>query len=196
MCSVYSYDKEGVIISLDLEWLGPNPNVHSVIALAAISYAQDGTRLSQFSANIKTINPSFDSKTMKWWSTQLKAWEQNQENQQDPIEVFSDFVTWINQFDNYVWLVYNGALDIQFLQANLKRFAKADLSEFYWQSIELRAYLMGALSLPWESTAKRNWRDSVTLQNVETVGKLEHTPLVDCEIQADAFWRVANRKDF
>src|SRR5215217_1551242 len=85
-----------IYVSTDIESDGPVPGLNSMLSFASAAFLADKTLVSTFSANLETLHSaSGDPETMAWWETKPEAWRACRNNQQPPLIVMPQYVSWL-----------------------------------------------------------------------------------------------------
>ena len=84
-----SKQKSLLVLSIDIEATGPVPGLYSMISLGVAGFIQTKDNQKKvvytFEGHMKELEEAKqDPDTMKWWKTQIEAWEYITSNQKSP----------------------------------------------------------------------------------------------------------------
>lgn len=149
-----------IYISVDIETDGPIPGVYSMLSLGAAAFKPDGTLISTFSVNLKTLSGAKEHPdTMKWWKSQKEAWEAHRKKTIDPKAGMERFVKWTKGLtssgEKLVCVGYPAGFDFTFLYWYLINFV--DYSPFSFSCLDIKTYAMAVLGTNYRDTTKRNF---------------------------------------
>jgi len=153
-----------IYISVDIETDGPIPGPNSMLSFGAAAFLEDGTLVDTYEANLELLpNAEPDLDTMKWWRTQLKAWEACRKNKREPSGVMPEFVEWVESLkdkvnDKKTRPVFVGApagFDFNFMYWYMIRFA--NYSPFSFSALDVKTFAMATLGCDYRKATKRNF---------------------------------------
>lgn len=85
-----------IYVSTDVEADGPIRGPSSMLSFASAAFQADKTLVGTFEANLTTLPDAHgDPRTMRWWSSQPKAWAACRTNPRDPAVVMPEYVAWL-----------------------------------------------------------------------------------------------------
>lgn len=137
-----------IYFSVDLEADGPCPGMHSMLALGCAAFAQDGTRLDTFSANLTPLPESRPHPvTEAWWATQPReVFDACRFQPRPPDEVMPLFSEWVVKTCGAslpVFVAWPVAFDFPFVDHYLRRFTRGN--PFGYKALDVQSLAMGAV---------------------------------------------------
>jgi len=144
-----------IYVSTDVEADGPIPGINSMLSFGSAAYTTDKKLVGTFSANLHTLPGAVaDTKTMEWWKTQKEAWAECRQNQQDPVKVMPEFVSWLKKLPGKpVFVGYPAVYDFMFVYWYLIRFAGE--SPFSFSALDIKSFAMAVLKTNYRDTNKK-----------------------------------------
>ena len=178
-------------ISVDIETDGPIPGDFSMLSLGAAAFDADGNLISTFAQNINQLpEASQDPDTMKWWSTQPKAWQALQSNVVNPVTAMKSFHEWQSQYTNPVFIAWPLSFEAMFLGHYLWKFAGAHPFSYRW--VDMRSYAAGTLKCNISSASQQNFPKHWSVDDPHT-----HVAFEDAIEQGRIFMKmVKENKDY
>jgi len=161
---------EEIYISTDIEADGPIPGPYSMLSFGSAAFKRDKTLIGTFTANLKPLPGAIqDPDTMKWWTTQPKAWEECQKNTQDPESAMKEYVAWLKRIPGKpVFVGYPVTFDFMFVYWYIIKFAGE--SPFSFSAVDIKTYAMSMLKIDFNKIRKKimpkNWFDSTRKSHV------------------------------
>ncbi len=161
---------EEIYISTDIEADGPIPGPYSMLSFGSAAFKRDKTLIGTFTANLKPLPGAIqDPDTMKWWTTQPKAWEECQKNTQDPESAMKEYVAWLKRIPGKpVFVGYPVTFDFMFVYWYIMKFAGE--SPFSFSAVDIKTYAMSMLKIDFNKIRKKimpkNWFDSTRKSHV------------------------------
>lgn len=177
--------KTEIYISTDVEADGPIPGIHSMLSFGSAAYLVDKTLVGTFTANLETLpNATTDSRTMKWWEGQPKAWEAARENLQSPEKAMKNYVAWLKQLPGLpVFVGYPASYDFMFVYWYLIHFTGE--SPFSFSALDIKTLAMALLKTDYRKTTQqtmpKRWFDP------KSSSHLPHRALDDAIEQGELF---------
>ncbi len=190
---IYQYGRMELVlteiyISTDIETDGPIPGEYSMLSLGSAAFEQGGSLVSIFSANLTCLPDAIQDKDiMVWWRTQPEAWAACRENHKSPVDVMSDYVTWVKSFSQKpVFVACPIGFDYAFVYWYMIKFVGE--SPFRHAGIDIRSYAMAALKKDaYRKSSKRNMPRRWFSETVHT-----HKALDDAIEQGILFCNMLN----
>lgn len=177
--------KTETYVSVDIEADGPIPGMNSMMALGAVAFDPEGMELTEFYDKLEPLqNATPDSKTLRWWKQNPKAWQEATRSPRDPIEVIQDFHKWLlNLPGKPVFVGYPASYDFMFVYWYLIKFAQS--SPFGFQALDLKTLAYSKLNLPFRQVSK------ATMPK-EWLGKTKHSHVAveDAREQGHLFFKI------
>jgi hypothetical protein len=146
-----------VYVSCDIESDGPIPGDFSMLSLGAAAFAPDGTLISTFSVNLRTLpGAQEDPDTMKWWSGNQEAYNLTRQDTRDPKQAMEQFVSWVNKLGGKPVVVgYPVFFDYMFVYFYIRHFGlETNLS---FSALDIKTYASAMLKLPYRESTKKNF---------------------------------------
>lgn len=114
-------------LSFDIETDGPSPMINSMLSIGIALMTSDGNFADTLSVNIKKRDDAKeDENTMKWWKTQLLAWERCHQNMLTPQEAMAQvaefYFKWSKEY-KLIWIAAPICFDWMFLKCYYTVFA-------------------------------------------------------------------------
>lgn len=153
-----------IYVSTDVEADGLIPGVHSMLSFGSAAFTADKRLVGTFSANLDTLEgATTDRRTMDWWASQPRAWEECRTHTRPAAEVMPEYVAWLDALPGKpVFVGYPAAYDFLFVYWYLIKFAGR--SPFSYSALDVKSYAMAMLGTPFRESTKRNmpsrWFDS------------------------------------
>lgn len=149
-------DKVEIYISTDVEADGPIPGQNSMLAFASAAFDEGKNLLGTFSANLETLpDAKPDPKTMEWWKSKPKAWEECRKDLKPPDRTMRDYLRWLKALPGLpVFVGYPAAYDFMFVYWYLIRFAGE--SPFSHSALDIKTLAMAMLKKPYRQCVKKN----------------------------------------
>lgn len=146
-----------IYVSVDVETDGPIPGPNSMLSLGAAAFQPDGLMLNSFRVNFQLLEGARgDPKTMAWWKTQPKAWEECRRNPTEIGTAMQDFAVWVNALPGKpVFVGYPAGFDFLFVYWYLIKFTGA--SPFSFSALDIKSYAAALLNLPYRDATKKAW---------------------------------------
>jgi len=183
-----------IYVSVDIECNGPCPGLHSMLSIGAVAFdANKGIGrdavIGQFSANLDLIPGSTtDPDTMKWWSTQLEAWEACRVAPQKLEKALPALADWLETLPGPpIFVGYPAGYDFTFVYYYLHRFASGR-NPFVRNAIDIETYVMGMTGTGYLEVGKRSWPEHWFDRTL----KHTHVALDDAMEQGVTFLRIMN----
>ena len=132
---------QAIYIVTDIECDGLTLGTNSMIALASVAVADNGTRLSEFEAVLAPLEgASRDSNTMKWWSERPQAWEAATRNPTSAAEAMTRFVRWVQSMSGpCIFTAHPLAFDGNWIDFYLRRFTRYAVLQGHYEPDKLFA---------------------------------------------------------
>lgn len=145
-----------IYVSTDIEANGPIPGPYSMLSFGSAAFQADGTLLSTFTANLKTLEGAAEHpETMAWWAKQPEAWKACRENLRDIGEAIEEYAVWLENLPaRPVFVGFPAAYDFQFVYWYLIRFAGR--SPFSFSALDIKTLAMVVLGKEYRETKKGN----------------------------------------
>ncbi len=162
----------------DVEFDGPLPGTHSMLAFASVAMSATGIILGEFEAVLEPLDGAIkDKRTMAFWQAHPQAWLASTLNPQPPETMMHNFVNWVSSFDGEpIFAAHPVALDGPWLDYYLKRFTGRPLYEGPWIPDRLFQHApLCLMSLVSGKTGRAHWECDVNHYPPEWLGFLEHT---------------------
>lgn len=143
-----------IYVSTDIEANGPIPGPYSMLSVGSAAFFADGTLVSTFSANLKTIEGATEHpETMAWWANHPEAWRACRENLRDIGEAMEEYAVWLENLPaRPVFVGYPAAYDFQFVYWYLIRYAGR--SPFSFSALDIKTLAMVVLGKDYRETRK------------------------------------------
>ena len=154
-----------IYISTDVEADGPIPGQNSMLSFGSAAYLKNKELISTFEINLECLEgATTDPDTMKWWATQVEAWEYCRSNLQTPIEAMQKYVDWLATLPGKpVFVGYPVAYDFMFVYWYLIKFIGK--SPFSHSALDVKTLAMIALKSDYRKATKRlmpkSWFDKL-----------------------------------
>lgn len=186
----YELMKE-IYVSTDIEANGPIPGLYSMLSFGSAAYTPDGTLVSTFSRNLKTLaNAGEDASTMKWWAGQGAAYQKTRENQVDPFVAMSEYVEWIKTLGGTpVFVGYPVTFDFMFIYWYL--IATVGHSPFSFSALDIKTYAMAILGTEFRKSTKRK----MPKEWFASAPKHSHVALDDAIEQGELFCAMLRERN-
>jgi len=148
--------KEELYFSTDIESDGPIPGDNSMLSIGTVVFDKYGKERGSFSANLReSSDAESDPETMKWWSTQPKAWAQLQQDRRLPQLAMAQYVDWVESFEERkVFVAYPAGFDFTFVYWYCHHYVRR--CPFGFQAIDMKSFTMALLGTPFKETVKSN----------------------------------------
>ena len=148
-------ESKEIYVSTDIEADGPIPGANSLLSLASAAFTCAGELQSTFTANLDTLpDATPDPDTMRWWTTQPKAWQACRSNTQAPDKAMADYHQWLNALPaKPVFVGYPAAYDFMFVYWYLIRFVGD--SPFSHSALDIKTLAMAIMKSDYRSASKR-----------------------------------------
>ena len=171
-----------IYLSTDIEADGPIPGPHSMLSLASIALSSDGTVLSEFSANLETLEgATMHPRVAAWWQTEPEAWRACRENQQAPALVMADYLRWIQTLPGRpVFVAMPAGFDFLFVYWYFIRFLGE--SPFGHSALDMKSFAMALLGSEFRKAGK-----SAFPKAWQSVLPHTHIALDDAREQGESF---------
>jgi DNA polymerase III alpha subunit (gram-positive type) len=145
-----------VYISCDIESNGPIPGDFSMLSLGAAAFTSDGTLLSTFSANLRTLPEASECPdTMKFWESNQEAYNATRQDTRDPKQAMEQFVSWVNKLDGKpVFVGYPATFDFMFVYHYMIHFGFK--SPFSFSALDIKSYASAVLKTEYRQSTKKN----------------------------------------
>jgi hypothetical protein len=177
-----------IYVSTDVEADGPIPGPHSMLSFASAAYHPDKTLVATFSANLETLpGANGHPETMRWWSSQPRAWEACRREPEPPEDAMPRYVAWLEALpERPVFAGYPAGYDFMFVYWYLMRFAGK--SPFSHSALDIKTLAMAALGCDYRQATKRRmprrWFDPLPHTHVALDDAIEQGALL-CNILAE-----------
>lgn len=144
-------------ISCDIEANGPIPGDFSMLSLGAAAFTPDGTLISTFSANLRTLPGASECPdTMKFWEDNQEAYDATRQDTRDPKQAMEQFVNWVNKLDGKpVFVGYPAGFDFLHIYWYIIHFGFK--SPFSFSALDIKTYASAMLKLPYRESTKKNF---------------------------------------
>ncbi|HRX90848.1 MAG TPA: hypothetical protein P5528_15515 [Steroidobacteraceae bacterium] len=145
-----------IYVSTDIEADGPIPGPHSMLSFGSAAFLGDGTLLGTHTANLATLpGASGHPVTMKWWATQLTAWDKSREQCQRPEIAMPAYATWIKSLPGKpVFVGYPASFDFMFICWYLFRFAGEN--PFSFAALDIKTFAMALMNCDYRQATKQS----------------------------------------
>jgi DNA polymerase III epsilon subunit-like protein len=184
--------KPEVYVSIDIETDGQAPGVHSMLALGAAAFSQDGDMVGTWYKKLRPLPGARQlHSTMEWWKTQPEAWEEVCKDQQDPASAMESFRDWCDEINSdevhvdgdykLVAVAWPAAFDFGFLNYYCWRFMV--MNPLGFSCVDIRSYANGLAKHP-DYYGTPSLRSMVT---VDESGLRPHVALDDAIGQGRTF---------
>ncbi len=143
-----------IYLSTDIEADGPIPGLHSMLSLASVAINCDGIVISEFSANLETMEgASIHPRMAAWWLTQPVAWRACQENKRAPDLVMADYLRWIQSLPGRpIFVAMPAGFDFLFVYWYFIRFLGE--SPFGHSALDMKSFAMALLGTEFRKAGK------------------------------------------
>lgn len=180
-----------VYVSTDVESDGPLPGVNSLLAFGSVAYTRDGKELSSFGANLElTPGAVADPATMKWWGTQVHAWDAIRRDLVPPAEAMKKYALWVAGLPGKpVFVGAPAGYDFLFVYWYLMRFN--GISPFSFSAVDMKTAAMMVLNTEYRESSKRNMPRSW----FNPALKHTHIPIDDAREQGFTFCKILRAND-
>lgn len=189
-------------ISLDIEASGPVPGMFNMLAIGACSVVDDGTEARvvdgaehEFKVLLKPMpEADNDPEALKFAGGLVP--EELVETGIGPREALSSLNTWIETercaagAPRPHFLAHAASFDWMYMRWYYQKFGL--VCPFGFAGVDIKAYAMGALGIPWEETSKDALGRRVGLEPVDPLRL--HEPLYDAHYQARLFCALLNAR--
>jgi hypothetical protein len=174
-----------VYVSTDVEADGPIPGPHSMLSFASVAFADDGTVVSSFSANLETLpGADGDPQTMAWWKSQPEAWAACRTDPRPPAAVMPEYAAWVEALPGKpVFVAYPAGFDFTFVYWYLVRFAGR--SPYSYAALDVKSYAAALLGTRFRDTSKRSMPTRWLSERPHT-----HVALEDALEQGEMFMKM------
>ena len=144
-------------ISTDIEADGPIPGEYSMLSFGSVALNKNKQVLGTFEANLELLpNAKQNKETMDWWNEpkNISAYKATRTNLESPESAIRNYVRWIKQYNNPVFVGYPSGFDFTFIYWYLIKFAGE--SPFSFSAIDIKTYAMSMLLKDYRESTKRN----------------------------------------
>lgn len=152
-----------------------------MLSIGSAAYSADKSLLSTFTANLETV-PGLcaDAKTTAWWATQPDAWAACRENTEQPRDVMTRYLAWVNALPGKpVFVAYPAAFDFPFVYWYLTEYTSKN--PFGYSVVDIKTYAMAMLRKPYRACGKKSmppeWFDPMTHTHIALDDALEQGSL-------------------
>ena len=166
-----------IYVSTDIEADGPVPGPHSMLSFASAAFLADGTLLGTHAANLATLpGASGHPKTMKWWATELQAWDKSRENCRTPDVAMPAYADWVKALPGKpVFVGYPASFDFMFICWYLFRFVGEN--PFSFAALDIKTFGMALMDCDYREATKQSmpaaWRVTLPHTHVALDDALE-----------------------
>ena len=145
-----------VFVSTDVEADGPIPGPYSMLSVASIAFAEDGTVLDSFTRNLAPLEgASTHPKTMAWWQTQPAAWAACHVDVAEAQTAMVDYTAWLDALGaKPTFVAWPAGFDFMFVYWYLMRFVGR--SPFSHSALDMKTYAAALLKCPFRDATKRH----------------------------------------
>ncbi len=177
-----------VLVSIDGEFTGPIPGVHSMISLGAVAYTVAGVEISRFKVNMLELEGSTRfEKTMQWWAKQPHAWDLAMQSPQDPVEGMGQFAAWLATLPGAPKLMgWPLPVDFMFVCWYYFRFV-GEVPPFGHDGLDIKTYAMARFGIEQLSHISKPALCEALGLNAEP---LSHDPVDDASRQAEIYFAL------
>jgi hypothetical protein len=148
-----------VFFSIDIETDGPIPVRNSMLSLACVAFAPNGSVLGTFERNIAPLPGAVqDDKTMsEFWAKQPEAWAYCTSNVVSPESAMQDFAEWVKSIPGgqRVAVCMPAGFDFTFTYMYLMMFAGE--SPFSFSCIDMKTYVCAFRKQAYRNSSKKSW---------------------------------------
>jgi hypothetical protein len=168
-------------VSTDVETDGPIAGKHSMLSIGSAAYSADKSLLSTFSANLETVSGlCADASTTAWWATQPDAWTACRKNVEQPRDVMTRYLAWVNALPGKpVFVAYPAAFDFPFVYWYLTEYTSEN--PFGYSVVDIKTYAMAMLRKPYRACGKKSmppeWFDPMIHTHIALDDALEQGSL-------------------
>lgn len=150
------YRTNQVFIVVDTEEDGKLPGVNSMLSLAAVAISVESSKeLGTFYKKLEPLpSGEQDTATMEWWRQFPDAWEEATSDQEQACDVVSDFIEWVGQYDDPVFVSHPTLWDFQFVSWYLIRYSGKNLFQrpTDMRALDLPSYISGKFGFALEDS--------------------------------------------
>ncbi len=143
-----------IYVSTDVEANGPIPGPYSMLSFGSAAFQADGTLVSTFTANLKTLEGAAEHpETMAFWASHPEQWKVCRENLREIGEAIEEYALWLENLPaRPVFVGYPAAYDFQFVYWYLIRFAGR--SPFSFSALDIKTLAMVVLGKEYREIKK------------------------------------------
>lgn len=189
-------------ISLDVEASGPVPGMFSLLAIGACAVSDDGSEARlvegaefEFKVLVKPIpGAGVDPEALKYAGGLVP--EELVTTGTEPREALLNLNAWVERAKVAVgtnrahFLAHAASFDWMYMRWYYEMFGIPCL--FGFAGIDIKAFAMGALGIPWEETSKDALGRRMGLEAIDPLRL--HDPLYDAHYQARLFVALVNHR--
>jgi hypothetical protein len=145
-----------IYVSTDIEADGPIPGPNSMLSFGSAAFLADGTMISTFSRNLKTLEGAqAEPDTAAWWLTQPEAWAACRKDLSEIQPAMRDYVKWLKGLPGKpVFVGYPATYDFLFVYWYLIQFTGE--SPFSFSALDVKTFAMCMLKSDFREATKRN----------------------------------------
>lgn len=176
---------EEIIVSVDVETDGPIPGPHSMLALGAAAFDDQGRVFSRFEVNLELLPEAKPhEETMTWWRDHPEAWAHCRRDPRAPEEAMARLVQWLAELRGRpVFAGYPAAWDFMWVYWYLLRFVGQ--SPFSHSALDIKTCAAMALDLPYRRVGRKTLPKAWQGEN-----PAPHTPLADAIQQGRMLMKI------
>ena len=178
-----------ILISIDGEFTGPNPELHSMVSLGAVAYDWSGRELSRIKVNMHELpGATQDKETMRdFWDDHPMSWNATFPGRVPASDGMNNFRLWLNSLSGKPKLMgWPIRVDHLWFSLYWWKFLKTN-PPYGWDGIDIKTYAMVVLGL-------KRYSDVDMVETAKLLGmnliELPHIPDQDAAIQAEIFFRL------
>lgn len=179
--------KKEILVSVDGEFTGKVPGLHSMISLGAVAYTSRGKEISRFKVNLKELSGSRrHPDNMKWWKDFPQAWKQSTKNPVSPSIGMKSFRNWLKKLPGEPKLIgWPLPVDFMFIYWYWWKFINKE-APFGHDGIDIKSVAVSKLGIHISKISRTKVRKRLGIPDTD----FSHDSLDDAIQQAKIYFKL------